>query len=312
MPDWFYRTVSRPLLFRLPSVAARDFSLGLMGRLARMPLGSRLIDLLGHMSPDPRLRRTLLSVPFPSAVGLGPGLDINAVALPALARFGFGFLEVGPVTAAVQPSKVPVERRVAEQALWYPDPPATLGATDLAQRLARAGPLPVPIMVRLGYQPGPAVGSAVDACQRVVEELAPFAALFSLALPRPAIGGEWEPVQWRLYLQAILQMVGAGPSPRPMLVCVPTDGDEATFDRLVRPALDAGAGGVILDGSVRVAPSGRLAGLPAREAALLQVSCLRRFGETTWSLSARVAFTSRNMPCNCAKPGPTWYKSIAA
>ena len=24
MPDWFYRTVSRPLLFRLPAATARD------------------------------------------------------------------------------------------------------------------------------------------------------------------------------------------------------------------------------------------------------------------------------------------------
>jgi hypothetical protein len=39
MPDWFYRTVSRPLLFRLPAKAARDFALGFMGTLARLPGG---------------------------------------------------------------------------------------------------------------------------------------------------------------------------------------------------------------------------------------------------------------------------------
>src|SRR5262249_46682080 len=32
MPDWFYRTVSRPLLFRLPARVARDLALGFMGR----------------------------------------------------------------------------------------------------------------------------------------------------------------------------------------------------------------------------------------------------------------------------------------
>ena len=57
MPDWFYRTVARPLLFRLPVPAARRCALGLVGSLARLPLGPAVIDFLGHMRPDPRLRR---------------------------------------------------------------------------------------------------------------------------------------------------------------------------------------------------------------------------------------------------------------
>jgi hypothetical protein len=49
MPDWFYRTVSQPVLFRLPARWARDLTLGFMGRLARLPLGPAIIDFLGHM-----------------------------------------------------------------------------------------------------------------------------------------------------------------------------------------------------------------------------------------------------------------------
>src|SRR5260370_11604347 len=100
MPDWFYRTVSRPVLFRLPAEKARDFALGFMARLCRLPLGPALIDFLGHMRADPRLARTVLGVTFPAPVGIGPGLDSKAVALPALARFGIGFVEVGPLTLA--------------------------------------------------------------------------------------------------------------------------------------------------------------------------------------------------------------------
>ncbi len=98
MPDWFYRTVTQPLLFRVPAVPARDFTLGFLGRLARLPFGPAAIDFLGHMRADPRLRQSFLGIDFPTSVGLGPGLDAKAAALPALARFGFGFLEVGPVT----------------------------------------------------------------------------------------------------------------------------------------------------------------------------------------------------------------------
>src|SRR4051794_13077367 len=100
MPDWFYRTVSRPLLFRFSAERARNFALGFIGFLCRLPLGGRVIDLLGHMRADPRLARERLRVRFPSPVGIGPALDGRAVALPALARFGTGFLEIGPVTLA--------------------------------------------------------------------------------------------------------------------------------------------------------------------------------------------------------------------
>src|SRR5215207_9963815 len=82
MPDWFYRTVSRPLLYRLRPRTARSFALGFMGRLARLPLGPWVIDLLGHMRADPRLAVSLLGREFPSPVGLGPGLDPQGVALP--------------------------------------------------------------------------------------------------------------------------------------------------------------------------------------------------------------------------------------
>src|SRR3954449_11346770 len=96
MPDWFYRTVSQPVLFRVSAPRARDFALGVMGRLARLPGGPSLIDFLGHMRADPRLRRSFLGVELPTSVGLGPRLDADARALPALARFGVGFLDVGP------------------------------------------------------------------------------------------------------------------------------------------------------------------------------------------------------------------------
>ena len=92
MPDWFYRTVSRPLLFRLPAKAARDFALGFMGTLARLPGGPAVIDLLGHMRPDPRLAQNFLGITFPTPVGLGPALDVDGVALQAFARFGLGQL----------------------------------------------------------------------------------------------------------------------------------------------------------------------------------------------------------------------------
>ena len=250
MPDWFYRTVSRPLLFRLPATAARDLALGFMGALARFPGGGAVIDFLGHMRPAARLRRTVLGVTVSSPVGLAPRLDVHAVALGALARFGLGFLEVGPVLLRSQDANSKVERRVAEKAFWYAEPPPTLSADDLVRRLKRATRLLVPLIIRVGYSPGTTPDQAAAECRQIVEQLTPYATLFSLTPPGPALAEGWDLQQWRGYLTAALPTAGNGAASLPLLLCVPADLDDAALEKLIPPALAAGVGGILIDGSL--------------------------------------------------------------
>jgi dihydroorotate dehydrogenase len=276
MPDWFYRTVSRPLLFRLPAAAARDFTLGFLGRLARLPLGPAVIDFLGHMGPDPRLRRTALGAAFPSAVGLGPWLDARAAALPALARFGFGFLEVGPVTLEPAAAGPGVGRRPAEEALWYPDPPPGLPLARAGPRLAEAARLGLPLLVRLGLAAGAGPDRSGEEGSQLVRQLAPHADVFTLPAVRLAIAAGWSGEQSAACLRPILAAARGATPARPVLVCVPADADAGKVDPLVEAALGAGAAGLLVDGLVRAEPAGVLAGVPARAPALEQVRRLRR------------------------------------
>ncbi len=110
MPDWSYQTVFRPLLFRLRPQTARRLALGGMGALARLPLGRGVIQLMGHMQPDARLAIERSGICFPSSVGLGCRLDPYLLGSPALAEFGFGFLEIGPIVA--DPPSEPGELRM--------------------------------------------------------------------------------------------------------------------------------------------------------------------------------------------------------
>jgi dihydroorotate dehydrogenase len=273
MPDWSYRTLFRPLLFRLPPATARDLCLGVMGTLARLPLGPALIDFLGHMRPDARLARSFLGITFPSPVGLGPGIDVQATALPALARFGFGFLEVGPVTVEPHPGTQGIERRCPEQAIFCPDPLTNPGLEAVARRLAGSTPLPVPLIVRLGIVPGTSPEKAAAKCVVLMQRLASPAALFSLHPPCDGREPDWDAPHWRRFLQEVLRA-----APRPLLLCLPADLDVAAGEHLLVPALELGAVGVVVDGTV-AAPGGRLLGLPAQRAAVTAVSRLRqRFG----------------------------------
>jgi dihydroorotate dehydrogenase len=271
MPDWFYRTLSRPLLFRLRAARARDLALGFMGTLARLPLGPAIIDLLGHMHPDRRLRCTHLGVSFPGPLGLGPGIDGHEVALPALARFGFGFLEVGPVRLRASPGTPDPELRIAQQSLWYPDRSAGLTADTLLRRLTRDRPLHLPLLVRLGCPAGPTAEQVAADLQQVVAQLSPHVAFFSLMIPEEALKGAWPVGQWREYILVVRQAAAA----RPLLLCLPADLADGEIDRLLGPAQEAGAAGVVVDGSVASEAAGRLLGPLAQEPALRLVRRLR-------------------------------------
>jgi dihydroorotate dehydrogenase len=274
MPDWFYRTVSQPLLFRLPAIRARDLALGLMGRLARLPLGSAVIDFMGHMRADPRLRCTHRGIEFPTAVGLGPHLDGAAVALSALARFGVGFIEVGPMTIAGGGDGA-MERRPGQGAIWSPDPPSSLSSANATARLAESTRLGLPLIARIGAM-------ATDECSRLVRELAPHVHVFSLDTLSYALTAGWSLEQWKEHVRTIVAA-----AQRPVLVCVPCDLDAERSDPLLDAALSAGAAGLLIDGSVRSETGGRLIGLPAREPALAQVRRLRdRHGGSLFLIAA--------------------------
>ena len=68
--------------------------------------------------PDPRLEQTLFGCRFANPVGLAAGFDKNAVAAGIWQVFGFGFAELGTVTALSQPGnpRPRLFRLAAEQA----------------------------------------------------------------------------------------------------------------------------------------------------------------------------------------------------
>src|ERR1041384_1750936 len=218
MPDWFYRTVTQPILFRLPAPRARDFALGFIGRLARLPPGPFLIDFLGHMRADPRLRRSLLDTDFPTAVGLGPWLDTRLVATEALSRFGVGFIEVGPVSLAGSTSDESVKRLADQQALWM-GPGGSISLADCKQRLSG---VKVPVIVRLDH-------GSDEGTQRLISELSLHVRLLSLSVEQ---------------LDSALKTARSVSPPRHILLCVNADQD---LDApMIRSTLDQGVAGLFL------------------------------------------------------------------
>jgi dihydroorotate dehydrogenase len=91
-----YQQVVRPLLFLSDPEAIHHLA---MDTLA---VTGRLMHKF-TAPPDPRLERTVFGLRFPNPIGLAAGFDKNGVALPAWEALGFGFAEIGTITARAQP-----------------------------------------------------------------------------------------------------------------------------------------------------------------------------------------------------------------
>jgi dihydroorotate dehydrogenase len=90
-------SVVRPLLFALDAETAHHFTLATLRRLDKLGL------LPAAGAAPPSRVRTVAGIAFPNPVGLAAGLDKNGDCIDALARLGFGFIEIGTVTPRPQP-----------------------------------------------------------------------------------------------------------------------------------------------------------------------------------------------------------------
>jgi hypothetical protein len=147
-----YESVLRPLLFTLSPSSAHDLGLGSLALLDAEPLA----DLAGRvLGPVPSKPVQTMGLTFPHPVGLAGGFDKNARAPRALEALGFGFLELGTVTAKAQePNPAPNLFRLPQDhalinRLGFPNEGAAAVAARIASHRA-ARPFKVPVGVSIG------------------------------------------------------------------------------------------------------------------------------------------------------------------
>ena len=92
----------KKVLFRFPAERIHHLVFGLLKLLTLVPpLGTVVRRVLGVN--DPILAQNILGRTFPGPLGLAAGFDKNAAAVDSWGAIGFGFSEVGTVTASAQP-----------------------------------------------------------------------------------------------------------------------------------------------------------------------------------------------------------------
>jgi dihydroorotate dehydrogenase len=135
-----YRLLYRMVLRRLPAETAHRAGFWLIRALAAVP--GAAWGLRRWLGPrDPVLRVRALRLEFPGPLGLAAGFDKDARGTAGLGALGFGFVEVGTVTARPQPGndrprmfRLPADRALVNRMGFN-----NAGAAAAAARLRRQG-----------------------------------------------------------------------------------------------------------------------------------------------------------------------------
>lgn len=231
-----YAQLLRPMLFKLDPETAHRGAIKL-GAAAGF-LGPVLHSALAIS--DPRLQTRAADLHFPSPIGLAAGFDKNGEAARTLAGLGFGFIEIGSVSATFSPGnarprlfRLPQDRAVAV-AYGVPND----GANAVAARL-KGVHLPVPLginIVKTNHGPGSPAESndaIVADYMRAARVLAPCAdyLMFNLSCPNTEDGKDF--FADRARLQAWLDALAAEKPMRPIFLKVSPLGGVAAIEQVL-------------------------------------------------------------------------------
>ena len=237
-----YRVVRRLLFLIPPELVHRMVFAVLRGLTAIAPL-RRL--LLRWLSPsDPLLASSVFGVRFPGPLGLAAGFDKDGTGLHSWAALGFGYAEVGTVTAEPQPGNPPPRlfRLPADRALLNRMGFNNQGAGRLAVRLAQHRP-DVPVGVNIGKTKVTPAAGAVDDYRISARLVGPLAAYLVVNVSSPNTPGLRD-LQAVDSLRPILSAVLAETS-TPVLVKIAPDLPDSEVDAVADLAIELGVAGIV-------------------------------------------------------------------
>jgi dihydroorotate dehydrogenase len=244
-----YRLIYWLVLSRLPAEGTHRVSFALLRALTAVPGVRGLMQRV--LAPrDPVLRVHAFGRELPGPLGLAAGFDKDAKGVNALLAAGFGFVEVGTVTAEAQPGnprprlfRLPADRALINRMGFNND-----GATAAAARLAhRQGGT---VGVNIGKTKRIAEDEALADFARSAESLAPLADYLVVNVSSPNTPGLRD-LQAVDKLRPLLTAVRAAcdlasPMRRvPLLVKIAPDLADADIDAIADLALELGLDGII-------------------------------------------------------------------
>jgi dihydroorotate dehydrogenase len=161
---------------------------------------------------DDRLQVRLDSLTFANPVGLAAGFDKNGVAIKTWPGFGFGFVEIGAVTAQAQPGqskprlfRLPDDDALINRLGFNNEGAEAIGAKLEALR-ANGRPLKIPLGINIGRTKIVATKDAATDYLFTFERLFPYGDYFTLNVSSPNTP-ELRDLQQKGHLATLLETI---------------------------------------------------------------------------------------------------------
>jgi dihydroorotate dehydrogenase len=227
---------------RAQQLAICALRFGLAGRMRGADDGVLAVDVLGRRFTNP--------------IGLAAGFDKNAVAVQALIRLGFGFVEVGTVTPRPQPGnlkprlfRLDTDRAVINR-LGFNNAGLDAYCARLAALPRNAGVLGANVGInKYGAEPERDYPAMIDA-------VAPYADYVVINVSSPNTPGLRD-LQGEAQLRTILRAVAMEvPNRPPVLVKIAPDSTGEALAAIVETCVDEGIQGLVVSNTTTSRPIG--------------------------------------------------------
>jgi dihydroorotate dehydrogenase len=283
----------RPLLFRFEPERAHDLVFSGLAAYQRV--------LARRFPPrpwtHPAVTQRVWNISFPNPVGLAAGFDKDARAPHVWPLLGFGFAEVGTITAEAQPGnprprifRLPRDRALINR-LGFNNSGATAVALRLAQLQSVRRPT-IPLGINIGKSRTASLEQAVEDYLRSFRQLFVFADYVVINVSSPNTPGLRE-LQTEQRLAALLGALATENDtlarthqqvPRPLLVKVAPDLADEALPGIVEVARRGGASGFVATNTTiqrqgvttHIEEAGGLSGAPLRQRATAVIRTLHR------------------------------------
>lgn len=182
-----YKNVLRPILFLRDPEKTHEQTISLLSKVSFL---EGALERLFAVE-DPRLRVPFGPMTFSNPVGLSAGFDKNGKAIRAWPGFGFGFIEIGAVTALAQPGnppprlfRLPKDYALINRLGFNNEGAEVIGAR--LEALKNSGQLPkIPLGINIGRSKVVETKDAVADFLFSFERLYPFGDYFTLNVSSP-------------------------------------------------------------------------------------------------------------------------------
>ncbi len=243
-----YKSLLRPLLFKLDPEKVHYLTADALKATYRLPFAKSIAKGMFQVQ-DPRLERELFGLKFPNPVGLAAGFDKDAKLIDEFENFGFGFIEIGTLTPKPQEGnpKPRLFRLPEDQAIINRMGFNNEGVDAAVQRL-RQRKSKVIVGGNIGKNKVTPNEEALNDylyCFKALYDVVDYFVVNVSSPNTPDLRALQEKEPLRQLLMALQEQNSRMPKPKPLLLKIAPDLNEAQLDDIIEIATSTRLSGII-------------------------------------------------------------------